>query len=619
MLWISLALIVLNVGVYAPLRHFDFVKWDDHQYITDNSHVLAGMTWRGVAWAFTTSHGPYWHPLTWLSHMLDAQLFGLNAGGHHATSILLHIATTLLLFELLWRATGTLARSAFVAALFAVHPLHVESVAWVAERKDVLSALFWMLTLWAYGWYARRPAVGRYLAVLVFFACGLMAKPMIVTLPFALLLLDWWPLQRVASWRRLVAEKIPLVAFAAASGVVTFVLQRGQGALPGLDAIPLTLRAVNALTSYVAYMGRMLWPTRLAALYPYPGALPEWWVVCGALLILIGTSIVAIRSARRHQYVLVGWFWYLGTLVPVIGLIQSGEQSMADRFLYIPLIGLFVIVAWGGPDLLEHWPQRRVALPVAAAIAIGACAVTARAQVPYWANNLTLWERVVAVTGPNYRGEGNLAMALQDAGRESDAIAHYLEALRINPGFVDAHDNLGLVLASQGRTAEAIVHYAEALRLNPKDADAHNNLGNVLAEQGKMDDALAHFSDAVRLKPQFPEAHNNLANALASQGRTAEAIDHYTEALRLEPSFADAHNGLGGALIAQGRIAEAVTHFENAVRLDPNFLPARHNLATVLAQQGRIEEATRQLEAALKIDPADGTARRALDSLTGKR
>jgi tetratricopeptide (TPR) repeat protein len=619
MLWISLALIVLNVGVYAPLRHFDFVKWDDPQYVTGNPQVLAGMTWRGVAWAFTTSHGPYWHPLTWLSHMLDVQLFGLNAGGHHATSILLHIATTLLLFEVLRRATGALARSAFVAALFAVHPLHVESVAWVAERKDVLSALFWMLTLWAYGWYVRRPAVGRYLAVLVCFACGLMAKPMIVTLPFALLLLDWWPLRRVASWRRLAAEKIPLVACAAASGVVTFVLQRSQGALPGLDAIPLTLRAANALMSYVAYMGGMLWPTRLAALYPYPGALPEWWVVCGALLILIGMSLVAIRTARRRRYVLFGWLWYLGTLVPVIGLIQSGEQSMADRFLYIPLIGLFVIVAWGVPDLLEHWPRRRVALPVAAAIAIGACAITARAQVPYWADNLTLWERVVAVTGPNYRGEGNLAMALQDAGRESDAVAHYLEALRINPGFVDAHDNLGLVLASQGRTAEAIVHYAEALRLNPKDAAAHNNLGSVLAGQGKIDDALAHFSDAVRLKPQFPQAHNNLANALASQGRTAEAIDHYSEALRLEPSFADAHNGLGGAFIAQGRIAEAVTHFEDAVRLDPNFLPARHNLATVLAQQGRIEEATRQLETALKIDPADGTARRALDSLTGKR
>jgi len=627
--WISLALIVINVGVYAPLGHFDFVKWDDPQYITDNATVLAGLTWHGVAWAFTTTHGPYWHPLTWLSHMLDVQLFGLDAGGHHITTIVLHIATTLLLFGLLRKATGATRRSAFVAALFAVHPLHVESVAWIAERKDVLSALFWMLTLWAYGWYAARPGVRRYLAVMLLFACGLMAKPMVVTLPFALLLVDVWPLgrlgrlkrgaiHRTAGWGRLAAEKLPLIALAAAVGAATFVLQRGQGALPALEAIPLTLRVANALTSYVAYIGLMFWPAHLAALYPYPRALPGWWTIAGALLVLAGISVTAIRTARRHPYGLVGWLWYLGTLVPVIGLIQSGEQSMADRFVYVPLVGLFVMVAWGIPDLLARWPGRRVALPVAAAIAVGACAIAARRQVPYWADNLTLWEHVVSATGPNYRAQGNLAMALQDAGRTSDAIAHYSEALRINPRFLDAYDNLGLALASEGRTDEAIALYAKTLGLKPTDADAHNNLGKLLAEQGKVGDAVAHFSEAVRLKPQFSEAHNNLANALATEGKLREAIDEYTEALRLQPDFADAHNGLGGALVTQGRVAEAVPHFEEAVRLDPNFLPARHNLAAVLARQGKIDEAARQLEIALRIDPNDETARRGLAALKSR-
>ena len=605
--------------MYAPLVHFDFVKWDDAEYVTGNPEVLAGLSWRGVAWAFTTSHGPYWHPLTWLSHMLDVRLFGLSAGGHHATSIVLHIAVTLLLFGLLTRATGAVARSAFVAALFAVHPLHVEPVAWVAERKEVLSALFWMLTLAAYGWYTRRPAAGRYMAVLACFACGLMAKPMIATLPFALLLIDWWPLRRAESWRRLVIEKIPLLALAAASGVLTVAVQRSLGALPGLGSIPPVLRTANALTSYVAYMGRMFWPAGLAVFYPYPSGWPAWWVLGGSLLILIVMTVAAVRLARRHRFVLVGWLWYLGTLVPVIGLIQSGEQSMADRFVYIPLIGLFVIIAWGIPEVLGRLPQRRATLAVLSAAAIGACAVAARAQVRFWEDNLALWERDVAVTGPNAVGEANLAMALEDAGRGSEGIAHYLEALRVNPGFVDAHNNLGLLLANQGRTAEAIVHFTEALRVKPNDANVRVNLGKALAEQGRVDEAQVQFSEAVRLNPASAQAHNNLANALAGQGRTAEAIGHYTEALRLDPQFSDAQNGLGGALLAQERIGEAIAHFEEAVRLEPGFLAARHNLAAALAQEGRTDEAVRQLEAALTIDPADETARRGLEILRGRK
>jgi tetratricopeptide (TPR) repeat protein len=581
-LWIPAALIALSAAVYAPLAHFDFVKWDDPQYITDNASVLAGLSWRGVVWAFTTSHGPYWHPLTWLSHMLDVQLFGLDAGGHHITNIAIHSATTIVIFMLLRRATGAVWRSAFVAALFAVHPLHVESVAWISERKDVLSALFWMLTLGAYGWYAARRSAGRYAVVLLLFACALMAKPMVVTLPFALLLVDVWPLERAAfdrrdGWIRLAVEKLPLLALAAGVGVLTVVLQRGQGALPGLETYPISLRAANALISYVAYIGMTIWPAHLAALYPYPSAMPEAWKIAAAALILIAISGAAIRVARTHPYFLAGWLWYLGTLVPVIGLIQSGEQAMADRFVYIPLVGLLVIVAWGIPDLLPEKGVRPLFAGLAA-IALAACALVSRNQVQYWADNLTLWQRVVDATGPNYRGQSNLAMALEDAGRVGDAIPHYSEALRINPGFVDAYDNLGLALANQGRTADAIALYSEVLRLKPNDADAHNNLGKILAEEGRTADAAAHFSEAARLRPAFSEAHNNFANALASEGKMDQAIAEYTEALRLKPDFADAHNGLGGALVTEGRLEEAMRHFEAAVRLDPAFEAAQRNL-----------------------------------------
>jgi tetratricopeptide (TPR) repeat protein len=590
--WAALALIVLNVVVYAPLAHFDFVKWDDPQYVTDNATVLGGLTWHGVAWAFTTTHGPYWHPLTWLSHMLAVELFGLDAGGHHIANIILHVATTLVLFALLRKATGALWRSAFVAALFAVHPLHVESVAWIAERKDVLSALFWMLTLGAYGWYAARPAAGRYMTVVGVLACALMAKPMAVTLPFALLLVDVWPLERASfvrtdGWGRLIFEKLPLLALASAVAAATVILQQGQGDLPAFDVIPLSLRLANALTSYVAYIALMLWPVHLAALYPYPRALPAWWTIAGAASVLVIISTVAIRVVRRHPYVLTGWLWYLGTLVPVIGLVQSGEQSMADRFVYIPLVGLFVIVAWGIPDLLARRPERRAALSAVAGAAVVACAMVARHQVQYWSDNLTLWQHVVEATGPNFRAEGNLAMALQDAGRNADAVTHYSRAIRINPQFLDAYVNLGLALASEGRTAEAISLYSETLRIKPTDADAHNNLGKLLAERGEVESAIAHFAESVRLRPGFPEAHNNLANALASEGRVDEAIREYSEALRLQPDFADAHNGLGGALVTKGRIAEAVAHFEAAVRLDPAFAAARRNLAAARALETR--------------------------------
>src|SRR6202167_1037861 len=531
--WVCVALIAANLIVYASAWHHGFVNYDDDDYVTTNPVVLRGLTWHGVAWAFTTGYAVNWHPLTWLSHMLDVQLYGLDPGLHHLTNLLFHIVNTLLLFGLLHRMTRALGRSAFVAGLFAVHPLHVESVAWVAERKDVLSTLFWMLTLWAYQEYARRPGLRRYWAVLLFFALGLMAKPMLVTLPFVLLLLDFWPLGRVgigpnsaggwalsrdgwATMRRLVFEKLPLLALAVVSSIVTFAIHRRGGAVISFAAAPLHIRMANALVSYVAYIGKMLWPARLAVLYPYAQSLPLWWLA-GAFLGLMGISFAVIRAGPRHPYLSVGWFWYLGTLVPVIGLIQVGDQAMADRYTYVPLIGLFIIVAWGVPELLVRWPFRRIALAAAAGLVILACAIAARGQLQYWENSSTLWTRALAVTTGNNIAHNNLGVSLADQGKLDEAIAHYSEALRIKPDYADAHNNLGAALADQGKVDEAIAHYSEALRIKPDYADAHDNLGVSLCDQGKLDEGIAHFNEALRIKPDSAKAHNNLGVALASQ------------------------------------------------------------------------------------------------------
>ncbi len=532
--WVCLALIAANLIVYASVWHHDFVNYDDNEYVSTNVVVQRGLTWDGASWAFTTGYAANWHPLTWLSHMLDVQLYGLDPGPHHLTNLLFHIANTLLLFGLLHRMTGALGRSAFVAGLFAVHPLHVESVAWVAERKDVLSTLFWMLTLLAYVEYVRRPGLGRYWAVLLFFALGLMAKPMLVTLPFVLLLLDFWPLGRMgmgsnpangwvsspggwATTVRLVWEKLPLLSLTVVSSIVTLRVQRRGGNVVSLSATPLNHRVANALVSYFAYIGKMLWPARLAALYPYVQSLPGWWVA-GAFLGLLGISVAVIRAGPRRPYLPVGWLWYLGTLVPVIGLIQVGYQAMADRYTYIPLIGLFIVVAWGVPDLLVRWPFRRIALPAAAGLVILACVIAARGQLRYWENSTTLFTHDLAVTTGNNIVHNNLGIVLADQGRLDEAIAHFSEALRIEPDYADAHNNLGVALADEGKLDEAIAHLSEALRIDPNYAEAHYNLGLALVGQGKLDEAIAHYSKALRIKPDYTKARDNLRLTLVKRG-----------------------------------------------------------------------------------------------------
>jgi tetratricopeptide (TPR) repeat protein len=571
------------------------------------------LTWSGVRWALTTGEAGNWHPLAWISHMVDAQLFGVQPGPQHVTNLILHIANSLLLFGVLWRMTGALGRSAFVGALFAVHPLHVESVAWISERKDVLSTFFWFLGLWAYADYERGGKWTRYALVFLSLALGLMSKPMLVTFPFALLLLDYWPLRRPFS-KRLIVEKVPLFALVAASSVITFFAQSRGGAVSALAALPLTSRVANAAIAYVGYVEKMLWPAGLTVLYPYSREFG--WRLAVAALLLIAVTALAVIAARRHRYVLVGWLWYLGTLVPVIGLVQVGIQSMADRYTYVPSIGLFIIVAWGVPDLLCALPHRRVAVLSAAAVVISACAITARAQVQYWRDSLTLWEHAARITPGDAHVETALGSVLSEKGRAAEATALYTDALQHEPQFAEAHNKLGVVLADQGRVADAIPHYEAALRAKPSLAEAHYNLGNALAAQGKIDEAIAQYHEALRIRPEDAATHNGLGSALDDRGQIDDAIAEYQQSVRLNPQFADAHNNLGAARAKQGKTDEAILEFLEALKLNPNQADAHYNVAVMLNTKGRTAEAVQHLQEALRLKPNHQGARQALQMIT---
>ncbi len=544
-----LGLVALVALAYESVRRYGFLRFDDPLYVSENPHIAHGLTWGAVRWALTSGYAANWHPLTWVSHMLDIQLFGMDAGAHHVTNVLLHLGSTLLLFGVLLRMTGAVWRSAFVAGLFGVHPVHVESVAWVAERKDVLSALFWMLTLWAYVGYARQRRLGRYLLVVALFALGLMAKPMVVTLPFALLLLDFWPLRRLSSLggeqstRALIIEKIPLFALSVASSVITFLVQREGGTVAAGEHLSLATRVENAVTAYVSYLGKALWPSHLAAYYPYPRAFSLAAVAASALL-LVAVSAGVVRFARRYPYLPVGWFWFLGTLVPTIGLVQVGTQAMADRYTYLPLIGIFIIIAWGVADLASRWPVRRSAVAAVAGAVLLGCTLASRAQVRYWQTDKMLWAHALDVTTDNYGAQSYLANALAAEGDLAGAIAHNVEAIRILPEFAEAHNNLGPVLARAGRLDEAIAEFTEAIRLHPKYPDAHSNLGLALASQGKLEEAVSHYREAIRLDADHARAHANLGVAYQRLGRTADAIRELEVAATLNPDNANVRRAL---------------------------------------------------------------------------
>ena len=566
---ICVVLALVAFIVFEPVCHNEFIGFDDSVYVTRNPHVKAGLSHDTIAWSFSFTGISYWQPLTWLSHSLDCQLYGLRPGMHHLTNLVLHIANSLLLFLIFKRMTGALWRSAFVAALFALHPINVDSVAWVAERKNVLSTFFWMLTMLTYACYSERPGSYRYLLVFLVFAVGLLAKPMLVTLPFVLLLLDYWPLGRLRfgqldgdgrnsnskipnyQWPRLVLEKIPLLALSMVSICLSSLSLQHYRRVISTETAPMMLRTANALVSYVSYIGNMLWPQNLAVFYPYPDAIPMWQAI-GALLLLVCVSALAIRTLRPMPYLGTGWLWYIGTLIPVIGLVQAGLwPARADRFAYVPLIGLFIIITWGLSDALVKWRYRKIALSASALIVLLALAICTRLQLRHWRNSVALFEHALAVTGSNSTMHNNLGFALQLQGKLDKAISHYYQALQAEPDHPEAHNNLGNALQSQGKLDEAIGHYRQALQAEPDFAEAHYNMGNMLQSQGNLDEAISHYRQALQVKPDYAKAHNNLANVLLKQGKFDEAVHHYRQALQAEPDNADIRYNLETVLKSQ--------------------------------------------------------------------
>ncbi len=636
--WIFVICLVLTLAtlvVYWPVKNHEFIKYDDDKYITDNRNVKSGLNPESIRWAFTTGHASNWHPVTWMSHMLDCQIFGQNAGAHHLVNVFFHIINTLLLFIVLKRMTKALWLSAFVAALFGLHPLHIESVAWAAERKDVLSTFFWMLTMWAYVCYAEHPKVTRYLLALLFFIVGLMAKPMLVTLPFVLLLLDYWPLERVRfgklineesqensiqrkSISHLLIEKIPFIFFSIVSCVVTFIVQRRTGAVQTIDTIDIKSRLCNAVVAYIGYIGKMIWPDNLAVLYPHPGNSLSMSkvVVCGLLLILL--SICFIFLARRHKYLVVGWLWYVGTLVPVIGLVQVGVQAMADRYTYIPLIGLFIIAAWGVSDLFKSLSYRKVILGFCAVIILSAITIKTSQQLKYWQDSVTLFQHTLAVTQKNYVMHNNYANYLMDMGKLDDAVEHFNESLKIKPRAAEVHNNLGNALSRLEKLDDAIEHYKTALSLESDFSDAHYNLAIVLSKQNKNDEAIKEYRESLHFDPDNVDALSNLGFELAQQGNNEEAIEFYNKALAIEPENIIAHGRLGLALAGVEKFDEAIEEFRIVLKARPDDAEMWCNLGILLDRQGKTAEAIEQYRRALKIDPDFEKARTLLEKTLEK-
>lgn len=617
---LALALALVTLLVFLRAVRCGFVDYDDGDYVTGNVQVQAGLTWTGVKWAFTTGHASNWHPLTWLSHMLDAQLFGAAPAGHHLTSVAFHAANAGLVFLVLFSLTGATWRSLAVAGLFALHPLRVESVAWVSERKDVLSFFFGMLALLAYARYARpretqnskletavASRLGAYVLALACFALSLMSKPMFVTLPFLLLLLDFWPLDRFAfhasrfTARRLLFEKLPFFALAAASSGVTFVVQRKGGAVASVAGLPLAARIENTFVSYVRYVFKTVWPADLATLYPHPGHWPLWQVL-GAAGLLAGISVFVFLRRRGWPFAFVGWFWFAGTLVPVIGLVQVGIQSMADRYTYLPSVGLLVALVWLGHEFATRFRVKSGALALVSTGLAVACAGLTWRQTGFWRNTETLFTRAVAVTKDNYLAYNNLGFYFAKHGRSAEAITHYQASVRLKPDYEEALNNLGHALAEQGRNADALPLLEAALRIKPRHPEVNNNYGNALSNLGRLDEAIRHYEIALREKPDHADAHGNLGVALAMQGRLDDAMRHLRESIRLRPNHAGTHSNLGNALAVARRLDEAMAEYRAALKLKPDDAPAHNNLGNVLAEKGRLEEAARHYRRALELN-----------------
>jgi tetratricopeptide (TPR) repeat protein len=563
---ICAALAAITFAVFWQTIDFQFLNYDDTIYVTENPVVQQGLTGKGLAWAFTYGKIGHWHPLTWLSHMLDCQFYGLNPGGPHMTNVVLHSLAAALLLLALKELTGNLWRSAFVAAVFAIHPLRVESVAWIAERKDVLSGVFFMLTLWAYARYARRPSTDRYIVVTVAYALGLLSKNTLVTLPFVLLLLDWWPLERVKAVgeTKLIKEKIPLFALAAASCVATFLVPEKMA---DYSLVPFGERLANAAISYTIYLRELFVPIHLEipCLYPHDG-FPAW-EIAAALIVLTAISVAVWRSRIKQPYLLVGWLWFLGVLVPMIGLVQIADYARADRYTYLSEIGVVLAVTWAVSDWSLQWKHRREILSSAMIAVVGVLMICAGKQTAYWKDSATLWTHVLAVDNQNDVAHSNLGLVLLQQGQVDDATAHFQKALDLNPNNGEAHNNLGTILYEKGDYGGAIVQYRDVLDKNPENPQAWFNLGNALQREGNNDEAIADYQNALQQDPDYAKAHTSLGNSLRQIGKVDEALAEYQRALQLDPTSPTAEANIGVILMGKGQMDEAADHFQKAIKL----------------------------------------------------
>ena len=604
--------------VFGQTVAHQFVTYDDPQYVYENASVAAGLSPESVLWAFTHTVGGNWHPLTVISHMLDCQLYGLKPAGHHFTNVLLHTIAVILLFLVLRRMTGTLWQSAFVAALFAIHPLHVESVAWISERKDVLSAVFFMLTLAAYVRYVRTLSLKSYLLVLVAFAFGLMSKPMLVTVPFVLLLVDYWPLNRFApeapvklgqkrrvkdheSIRRILLEKIPLLLLSFGSCAATLLAQRHF--IDPIGHLSLMDRFSNAAVAIVIYLRQLVWPFGLSVFYPHPRHSLSLVQVLVATLFLIAVSAAAFMYRRRRPYFLTGWFWFLGMLVPVSGIIQVGEQAHADRYMYLPQIGLYVIVTWFVADTLFSWRHRRILLATAMASSIALLMYPAWKQTSYWRDGRTLWIHALAVNAQNDTAHISICDLDLRENRLDDAVFHARKALEIRPDSADAHSRLGVALSASGQNEEASIHFQKALETHQIRPRTHYNIATLLLNSGHLDEAIAEFNKELQIQPEFVEAHNNLGIALTSKGELDGALAHLQKALELDPQLPKVHHNIAMILLRQGQLEQAIAHLQKELQVNPVSAEAHNDLGIAWSQQGRIDQAINEWQKTLELQP----------------
>jgi len=655
---IYLFLAVITLLAFRQVVHYEFVNYDDNEYVTDNHPIQNGITTDGLIWAFTTYHAANWHPLTWISHMLDIQFFGLNPQRHHLTNLLFHMANVLLLFFVLHQMTKALWQSAFVAVLFALHPLHVESVAWISERKDVLSTFFWMLTLVAYCYYAQRPCCKNYLVVIALFALGLMAKPMLATLPFVLLLLDYWPLGRFegtrfeygelhqrpgksvqairegptrdvparkkkvkagnrapqtietgkpqnheAPWASvgpLVLEKIPLFVLTAISCAVTFIAQNEAGTVASIKAFTPNVRIANAFVSYVIYIVKTIWPDNLAVFYPYPGLWPLWQVL-GAVLLLVTVTFAVISAAKRFPYLPVGWLWFTGTLVPVIGIVQVGGQAMADRYMYIPSIGLFIVAAWGIPEILKKRRYEKQLLGAAAASCLLCLSILTQTQVGYWRDSITLFDHTLSVTKNNVPIYNNRGNALHHLGDQERAIEDFSRAIEINPLFAAAYNGRGLSYNSMGNFTRALEDFGKALEINPLYAEVYNSRGLVHNRMSNYRAAIEDFDRAIRINPGLAAVYNNRGNARDDLGDHVQAIEDYSRAIEIDPGYADAYSNRGIAYNSMGNYGRAVEDFDRAIAINPRSAGAYYYRGKTHASLGNEAKSVEDLKAAARL------------------